>query len=540
MFFGETSLMATTKPRYSLVACPTCGTPTEPRDDSVQCLTCTMADHDWRKPLADHVRDHPKVLAVQICPKCLLVRTSDHTSKKATWEPLPRESDALLGFLLRRIRSVLLGKRALATVEGLSRALAGGALTLADARFVWTEPHSRRLKVDVDIAHGCASLPSVRQRCTLEFVEENVTCDACLGAKKESRGRKMGGDAGTFGARVVIRVKRLDKGRGGARTLRSLEDALKGLRSFTDSSTGGRRHDAGFDVDFEVEQEASRFIAELKRIGRAPLRVAGDYTKKLITHDANSNISDFQKVKFVEVPPIDKFDVVLLDAPREGKKGKKPRLALVLSVRATMRLLVLRDKSELEFGAEQYFRDPFEAIVSADAMVEFVVAKANLDGTVDVQRQGALLPGTEGHEDDAAAEGVSAAHLPPACLRQGALIRGYDLRSVSHTFDGDGEILAHSVHSIVLVQPGGGKGDVSESKSHASTVMSKAALRRQKRRGADSVATDATAKDFDEDDYQALLDQQDEKLPTLHEDDDAQIDFGRIAIDPDSDRDDVL
>jgi beta-phosphoglucomutase-like phosphatase (HAD superfamily) len=92
----------------------------------------------------------------------------------------------------------------------------------------------------------------------------------------------MGKGGGDFGARVQIRAH----GGSCARTMRSLEDAIRAIGK-TGLAFGAARlpRGKGLDVDFAQEKDGDRFVDELRRAGRAPLRVASK-TRKLVTHVA--------------------------------------------------------------------------------------------------------------------------------------------------------------------------------------------------------------------------------------------------------------
>ena len=165
------------------ISCPECGVPTIARDDGFLCLDCVRATYDWRAPLEAHLKKHPKLLTLRRCTGCDRVETTAANKKERRWERGDRDTDELLAVLLRRVKAQLFGKKALDLVDGLSAGLkAGDPLALRDARLVWTEPHSRRLKLEVDVAHA-----SVRQRLLLEFVEERCKCADCAGEARERR-----------------------------------------------------------------------------------------------------------------------------------------------------------------------------------------------------------------------------------------------------------------------------------------------------------------------------------------------------------------
>ncbi|KAJ8606629.1 hypothetical protein CTAYLR_008389 [Chrysophaeum taylorii] len=410
---------AATNKAYATILCPECGAPTVAREESVLCLSCA-ASEDWRRPLQQHIARYPKVVSFVRCPGCERVLVSD-PNKKPQWGPGDHDSDELLGLLLRRVKAALLGKRAVGAIEGMSRALAGGELQLEDARFVWTEPHSRRVKLEVVVAHKPAARTTAAaarfHECEIEFYEERRRCEDCLGEQKH-RGRKMGQSGGEFAARVQVRAKRLDGGSGGARTLGALEDSLRDT-SANATATAARRvaKNHGFDVEFAAQREAAKFLTDLRRLGRAPLKFE-DATKKLVTHDEHTNTSDWQRTTLVYVPPIDKHDLVVDDVNV---------FSLVLNVRASIRLVDVTGRSERDVTADQYFRKPFDAILSTANMLDFTVVDDGMAQRLHEQPR---------------------RFFAPFDCKLGRVYRGYDLDAVAHRVH-----VAPGVPRVVLVIP---------------------------------------------------------------------------------------
>lgn len=406
--------------KYPTIACPDCGAPTVAREDSVLCWSCIRSAEDWRRPLEEHIARYPKVLSFTRCTSCQLVLTSEST-KQRRWGPADHESQELLALLLRKVRGALLGKRATSAIEGMSRALAGGELALEEARLVWTEPHSRRVRLEVVVTHKPAlgsRMPSTAHRCEMEFVEDRQRCEACLGESRARVGRKMGGSGGgEFAAKIQIRAKRQDGGSGGKRTLRALEDCLH-KTSANDKALALKRESHGFDVEFSSKQDAAKFLAEIRRLGRAPLKFA-DASKKLVTHDEHSNSSEWKRTTLISVPPIDKHDLVLIE---------DRALALVLAVRASIRLADITTKAERDVSADQYFRRPFDTLATAANMVRFVVTDKNVACRQDDERPRRF-------------------YAPFECKENRAYL-GYDIDSLSHRIH-----LPPTMPLIVLVIP---------------------------------------------------------------------------------------
>ena len=177
---------------FAAISCPECGASTRARDDGNLCLTCARMAFDWRTPLVAHVRDHPKALSIDRCPKCFKVLTSD-PHQMDRWEPMERETDELLAFTLKKVKQALLSKKALSVVTGLSTALGDGYLELADARMIWTEPHCRRL------AHATPRWGRVREREKKTKESSRVSSSSSLATAARVRTSTSPGSRRTFG-----------------------------------------------------------------------------------------------------------------------------------------------------------------------------------------------------------------------------------------------------------------------------------------------------------------------------------------------------
>ena len=122
------------------------------------------------------------------------------------------------------------------------------------------------------------------------------------------------------------------------------------------------------------------------------------------------------------------------------------------------------------------------------------------------------------HEGDAPIE-ADASRLPLASRKAGAVVKAYDVESIVGA-----DVKTSSRY--VLVAPGG-KRDVGDSTTTASTVLSRKQQRHAKRRAnsSASVASDATERDFGEIEFRELLDQPD-AIPEEGE----ELDLERLRI----------
>jgi len=95
-------------------------------------------------------------------PKSILLYQCRGCSRylRPGWVACELESRELLAVCLKKI-------------TGLSR------VKLVDAGFIWTEPHSRRLRVKLTIQKEVLNGVKLQQVFAIEFVLQNQQCDAC-------------------------------------------------------------------------------------------------------------------------------------------------------------------------------------------------------------------------------------------------------------------------------------------------------------------------------------------------------------------------
>lgn len=62
----------------------------------------------------------------------------------------------------------------LKSVHGLSK-----DIKLTDANFVWTEPHSKRLKLKLTVQKEVHANTKLKQSCVIEFIIQYLQCTEC-------------------------------------------------------------------------------------------------------------------------------------------------------------------------------------------------------------------------------------------------------------------------------------------------------------------------------------------------------------------------
>lgn len=115
-------------------------------NESNTCIQCLKSQVDVTEGI-------PKSVQLNHCKEC-------NRYQRPPWVACELESPQLLSLCLKH-------------VKGLKR------VKMIDAGFIWTEPHSRRLKVKITVQKDVAGGTLLQQTFVVEFVVTNLQCDDC-------------------------------------------------------------------------------------------------------------------------------------------------------------------------------------------------------------------------------------------------------------------------------------------------------------------------------------------------------------------------
>jgi nonsense-mediated mRNA decay protein 3 len=127
------------------VLCCLCGTSIAPNPSNM-CLSCIRSQ-------IDITSDYSKSEIISFCRTC-----ERYLQPPKYWIDCDLESKELLTLCLKKIR-------------GLNKA------KLIDASFIWTEPHSRRVKVKITIQKEVFNGTKLQQSFVVEYVVKNQQCE---------------------------------------------------------------------------------------------------------------------------------------------------------------------------------------------------------------------------------------------------------------------------------------------------------------------------------------------------------------------------
>jgi NMD protein affecting ribosome stability and mRNA decay/NACalpha-BTF3-like transcription factor len=250
------------------------------------------------------------------------------------WVQAQLESKELLAICLKKI-------------NGLNK------VKLIDAGFIWTEPHSRRLKVKLTIQKDVLNGVLLQQVFSIEVVLQNQQCEACERSFTDHVWR----------ANVQVR-QRVDH----KKTFYLLEQLIL-KHGAHEKCINVEQVPSGVDFHFSEKSHAFKFIDFLQSV--TPLRYK--IAKQLISEDVQNAFMKYKFTYAVDLVPLCKDDLVVLPAKIAAMLGSINPLVLVLRVTSQVIVLDPRTLQVEELSGEKYWKEPFRSLMASSRMEEYTV-----------------------------------------------------------------------------------------------------------------------------------------------------------------------
>lgn len=202
---------------------------------------------------------------------------------------------------------------------------------LVDAGFIWTEPHSKRIKVKLTVQKDVYGGAILQQVFTVEYVVNNQMCEICHRHEAKDYWRAL----------VQVRQKVNHK-----KTFFYLEQLILKHRAHS-ACLFVKARPEGVDFFFDKKDDARKFVEFLQNF------VPSRYTpsQELITHDTHNNTYTYKHTFAVEIVPICKDDLICLPPPLAASLGNIGPLCICLRVTNHIYLL---DPCTLKRNAMSY------------------------------------------------------------------------------------------------------------------------------------------------------------------------------------------
>lgn len=269
----------------------------------------------------------PKEHFLLWCKQCLRIC-------RPPWVFADFESKELLAICLR-------------SLPGLSK------VKLIDANFIWTEPHSKRVKVKLDVQKDTLGVV-LQQSFVVDYVLKNQFCEDC---HKENT---------KLNALCTVQVRQHVNHK---RTFFLLEQLIIQNKAQT-AVEGFKPTRDGIDFAFSSKGNAMKFVNFLK--GKLPVTVTE--SKKLAGHI--NGMDRFEFTWSVKVIPICVDDLFILKKRQVSTCGGIGQVLLCHKVAGSVHLLNPSTLEESSLTEHAYYRDPIEPIATSRDLVEFIVLDA--------------------------------------------------------------------------------------------------------------------------------------------------------------------
>lgn len=304
------------------ILCCLCALPIAPNPSNM-CVNCLQSNVDISSDIL-------KNITIFQCKNCFRYQRPPYVA-------LEWESREMLAFLLKKLKNL-------------------SKVRLVDANFVYTESHSKRIKIKLTIQKELFANAIIQQSFIVEFVIASQQCTDCQASFTEH----------TWMTCVQLRQKNSNK-----KSLFYLEQILLkhalfatilSVRSITD----------GLDFYFSHRSHSSHFIEFVR--SHLPLYVK--HSKKLISQDDNNNTYKYKFTTLVELPYLSKSDLFILPEVLMNSFGRPFPLLLVVKITSHIIAVDVHSWRVIEITSDEYWRAPMRPLMMSKNLTEYLIMDA--------------------------------------------------------------------------------------------------------------------------------------------------------------------
>lgn len=315
--------LPTQQPNSATILCCNCGAPI---DGTVAagalCYDCVKLTVD----ASEGIQREGTLHTCRDCERWL--------SPPSQWVTAALESRELLALCLRKLR-------------GLNK------VRIIDASFLWTEPHSRRIKVKITVQQEAFEGTIIQQTFEVEYVIANQQCPDC----------QKSFTANVWRASVQVRQKVPHK-----RTFLFLEQLMLKHGAHKDAINIKEVHD-GIDFFFSQRNHAEKFVDFLNSV--VPVRVKK--SQELISMDIHTSKKSYKFTYSAELVPICRDDLVALPLKLAKQIGNMAPVNLCYRIGTSINLIDPNTLQTADIPTAIYWRAPFTNLADVKELVEFIV-----------------------------------------------------------------------------------------------------------------------------------------------------------------------
>lgn len=304
-----------------VILCCSCGTAIPPNPANM-CVNCIRNEVDITEGI-------PKNATLHFCRNC-----DRYLQPPNCWCLYALESRELLGLCLKKLKGLKM-------------------VRLIDAGFIWTEPHSKRIKVKLTIQKEVFAKTILQQTFEVEFVVANQMCDDCNKIMAKN----------TWKATVQVRQKVPHK-----RTFLFLEQLIL-KHNIHKNTTNIREAKDGIDFFYVSRSHAIKMQEFLQSVVPVTVKTS----EQLISAESHNGNANYKFTYSVEIAPVCKDDLVCLPTPTARSHGTISPLVVCTRVSNSLHFIDPMTLATAEVNGLNYYRHPFGSLCTYSNLVEFVV-----------------------------------------------------------------------------------------------------------------------------------------------------------------------
>ncbi|KAI5807148.1 NMD3 family-domain-containing protein [Geopyxis carbonaria] len=303
------------------ILCATCGAPIVGNQGVAMCENCIRLNVDISEGIQ-------RESSIHFCKGC-----ERYLQPPQHWVSASLESKELLALCLKKLR-------------GLTK------VRLVDASFIWTEPHSKRIKLKIKIQDAFQST-YLLQTFEVEFVVVWTQCPDCAKTYTPN----------TWRACVQVRQKVSHK-----RTFLYLEQLILKHNAHKDCINIREVKD-GLDFFYAQRNHAVKLCDFLAAV--APVK--SQKSSELISQDIHTSTKSYKFTYSVELVPLCKDDLVCLPSKLAKSLGNIPQLLICTRVGSSVHLMDPNTLQVTEISNQVYWRDPFSTLADVTELKEYFI-----------------------------------------------------------------------------------------------------------------------------------------------------------------------
>ncbi|TRY89070.1 hypothetical protein DNTS_009795 [Danionella cerebrum] len=304
------------------ILCCTCGIPIPPNPANM-CVSCLRTSVDISEGI-------PKQVSIHFCRQC-----ERYLQPPGSWVQCALESRELLALCLKKLKASM------------------SKVRLIDAGFLWTEPHSKRIKIKLTIQKEVLNGAILQQVFVVDFLVQGQMCDDCHRVEAKDFWKAV----------VQVRQKTVHK-----KTFYYLEQLILKHKLHQNTVRIKEIHE-GIDFYYASKQQAQKMVDFLQ----CTIPCRSKASQRLISHDVHSNTYNYKSTFSVEIMPICKDNVVCLSPRLAQSLGNMGQVCVCTRVSSSIHLIDPCTLQIAEVDSNTYWRHPFASLFSPRQLEEFII-----------------------------------------------------------------------------------------------------------------------------------------------------------------------